>query len=127
MVGFGEVRVPAIVDTGSQISVLSYSFVKELGLEERINVRNAPRFTGSDLQSHRAKGTLTLTMSLGKLRVRTVFTIVDGPSSSFKVLIGQDILGPTYATCCNDSMEVRFKVPDGSHVRCPFVKVSKNV
>jgi hypothetical protein len=127
MVGFGEVCVPAIVDTGSQISVLSYSFVRELGLEDRISVKNAPRFTGSDLQSHKAKGTLPLTMTLGRLRVKTVFTVVDGPSSSFKVLIGQDILGPTYATCCNDAMEVRFKVPDGTYVHCPFVKVSKNV
>jgi hypothetical protein len=126
MVKFKDVCVPAIVDTGSQISVLSYSFVRDLGLEESINVRNAPRFTGSDLQSHRAKGTITLAMSVGILRIRTVFTVVDGPSSSFKVLIGQDILGPTYATCCNDAMEVRLKVPDGSHVRCPFVSIAKN-
>jgi hypothetical protein len=127
MVRFGEFHVPAIVDTGSQISVVSYSFVRELGLEDCINVRNAPRFTGSDLQSHRAKGTLPLTMAVGRLRVKVVFTVVDGPSSSFRVLIGQDVLGPTYATCCNDAMEVRFKLPDGSYVRCPFLKASKNV
>jgi hypothetical protein len=126
MARFGNVSVPAVVDTGSQISVLSYSFVTELGMQDQINTKKAPRFTGSDLQSHKARGTLTLTMALGKLKVKTVFTVVDGPSSSFRVLIGQDILGPTYPSCCNESMEVRFKVPNGTYVRCPFVSVAKN-
>jgi hypothetical protein len=126
LVRFGEVSVPAVIDTGSQISVLSYSFVRDMGLVGRLNEKEAPRFTGSDLQSHKARGTIALTMSLGKLRVKTVFTVVDGPSSSFRVLIGQDILGPTYASCCNEAMEVRFKAPDGTYVRCPFIRVSKN-
>lgn len=123
---FGEVSVPAVVDTGSQISVISYAFAQELGVAGRIDGSQAPRFTGSDLQSHKSRGTVYMTMSLGKMRVGTVFTVVDGPSSCFKVLIGQDILGPTYASCCNETMQVRFKLSQESYVYCPFIKLPKN-
>lgn len=120
-VRIGDRTIPAIIDTGSQISVISYGLLRELGMEHKLCTRNTLTFTGTDQHSHSAKGTVELSMYLGKMRVNTIFTCVEGPSSSFQILIGQDVLGPTYATCCNEAREVRFKVPNGGYVHCPFI------
>jgi hypothetical protein len=114
-------EVEAIVDTGSQISVVSYSFLVQRELEDFVVTRGAPKFTGSDLQSHSSKGVISLNLVIGRLRIKATFTVVDGPSASYDVLIGQDILGPTYATVCNERQEVRFKLPDHTYERVPFV------
>jgi hypothetical protein len=115
-------EVDAIVDTGSQISVVSYSFLVKRELDDFVVTRGAPRFTGSDLQSHASKGVISLTLLIGRLRIKATFTVVDGPSASYDVLLGQDILGPTYATVCNERREVRFKLPDSTYERVPFVE-----
>lgn len=122
----GNVSIPAVVDTGSQISVVSLAFLREIGMEHEVNTRNPPRFTGSDLQSHMAEGTIGLVVNFGRVRVQACFTVVDGPSSSYRMLIGTDVLRATYASIDNESREIKFKTPGGVYVHCPFMHDPKN-
>lgn len=121
-----NVSLPAVVDTGSQISVVSMAFLREIGMDQDVNTRSPPRFTGSDLQSHMAEGTIGLTVNFDKVKVKALFTVVDGPSTSYRMLIGQDILRATYASIDNERREIKFKTPGGVYVHCPFMQGTKN-
>jgi hypothetical protein len=121
-VNIAGMQVPAIVDSGSEFSVISYDLVKAMGLEEYIDRKNPLQFTASDHGVHSAKGKITLIIQTGRMRCKLPLVVTGGKApSTYFMLLGQDLLYPTKATINGEEGHVRFKLLDGTYAYVPVI------
>jgi hypothetical protein len=75
-------QIPAIVDSGSEFSVVSYELLRAMGLADYMDTKNPPQFTASDHGVHNAKGKITLILQVGKMRCRLPLIVTGGRNAS---------------------------------------------
>jgi hypothetical protein len=106
-------QVPAIVDSGSEFSVVSYDLIQAMGLADYVNTHDPPKFSASDHGTHMAKGRITLIVQIGKLRCKLPLVVTGGRApSTYYMLLGQDFMIPAAGIINQEDGHVRFRLHD---------------
>ena len=120
-----RIKFTALVDSGSNVSIITYDVVKKLGLvdeiiEESLTAKSWNNGVG------KFRGRITLTITLGSASFVHEFLVADQLSTQTHALLGLDFLYPseTHIKYAKDGVTLCIK---GGKIKIPIVKTSTQI